>query len=167
MSQPNDRQPGQNPQPPAPSPQPPTNSQPLLYTGIDLIEIERIERAVGRWGERFLRRVFTPAELAAYRGRLPSLAARWAGKEATAKLLGVGLRGLGGAGRRPSADAVGWTEIEILSDPSGRPTLTLSGQAAERARAMGLRCLSLSLSHTRLHAVASAAALGAEGFTPV
>ncbi|HEU4326705.1 MAG TPA: holo-ACP synthase [Roseiflexaceae bacterium] len=156
MSQPNDHQ------RPAPSPQPPT-----LHTGIDLIEIERIERAIGRWGERFLRRVFTPAELAAYRGRLPSLAARWAGKEATAKLLGVGLRGLGGAGRRPSADAVGWTEIEILSDASGRPTVTLSGQAAQRARAMGLGCLSLSLSHTRLHAIASAAALGAEGFTPV
>ena len=67
----------------------------MLYTGIDLIEIARIERAVARWGDRFLLRIFTPAELAAYRERLPSLAARWAAKEAAAKLLGVGLRGLG------------------------------------------------------------------------
>ena len=89
-----------------------------------------IERAVERWGERFLRRVFTPAELAAYRTRAPSLAARWAAKEATAKLLGVGLRGLGAA-ERP-AEAVAWTEIEILGDAQGRPTLTFYGRAAAR-----------------------------------
>src|SRR6185503_11153936 len=76
---------------------------PMLYTGIDLIEIERIERAIARWGERFLQRVFTPAELAAYRTRVPSLAARWAAKEAVAKLLGVGLRGLGGVVRPDEA----------------------------------------------------------------
>jgi holo-[acyl-carrier protein] synthase len=129
----------------------------MLYTGIDLIEIARIERAVTRWGERFLRRVFTPAELAAYRRRVPSLAARWAAKEAVAKLLGVGLRGLGGA-ERPH-DAVAWTEIEVLSDARGRPALMLHGRAAVRARVLSLGLIAISLAHTREHAIASATAL--------
>lgn len=128
----------------------------MLYTGIDLIEIERIARAVERWGDRFLDRVFTPAELAIYRTRPASLAARWAAKEALAKLLGVGLRGLGGAGR--PGDALAWTEIEVLSDPQGRPALTLHGRAAERARALRLGPIALSIAHTREHAIASAVA---------
>jgi len=131
----------------------------MLYTGIDLIEIARIERAVARWRERFLRHVYTPAELAAYRDRIPSLAARWAAKEATAKLLGVGLRGLGAADR--SAGAVAWVEIEVVGDEHGRPTLTFHGRAADRARALGLVELSLSLSHTREHAIACVVAIGA------
>ncbi|HEX5690473.1 MAG TPA: holo-ACP synthase [Roseiflexaceae bacterium] len=130
----------------------------MLYTGIDLIEIARIERAVARWGERFLVHVYTPAELAAYRARMPSLAVRWAAKEATAKLLGVGLRGLGAVER--SADAVAWTDIEALGDAQGRPTLALHGRAARRAEALGLAELSLSLSHTREHAIACVVALG-------
>src|SRR5215217_1263909 len=133
----------------------------MLYTGIDLIEIERIARAVERWGDRFLDRVFTPAELAIYRARPASLAARWAAKEALAKLLGVGLRGLGGAGR--PGDALAWTEIEVLSDPQGRPALTLHGRAAEHARALGLGPIALSISHTREHAIANAVALVDEG----
>jgi len=132
----------------------------MLFTGVDLIEIARIERAVARWGDRFLLRIFTAAELAVYRGRLPSLAARWAAKEAAAKLLGVGLRGLGAA-EKPVA-AVGWTEIEILSDAQGRPALTFYGRAAARARALGLGEIALSLSHTREHAIASAVALRME-----
>jgi holo-[acyl-carrier protein] synthase len=130
----------------------------MLYTGIDLIEIERIERAVARWGERFLRRIFTPGELAAYHDNIPSLAARWAAKEAAAKLLGVGLRGLGAAGRTDAG--VAWTEIEVLGDARGRPVLTLHGRAAERANELGLAGVALSLSHTRAHAIASVVALG-------
>ena len=129
----------------------------MLYTGIDLIEIERIARAIERWGDRFLDRVYTPTELAIYRARPASLAARWAAKEAVAKLLGVGLRGLGGAGR--PGDALAWTEIEVLSDAQGRPALTLHGRAAARARTLGLGLIALSLSHTREHAIASAVAL--------
>src|SRR4029078_63974 len=102
-------------------PQPSVLSPPMLYTGIDLIEIERIARAAERWGDRFLIRLYNPAELAIYRARPASLAARWAAKEAVAKLLGVGLRGLGGAG--PPGAALGWTEIEGLSDPAGRPAV--------------------------------------------
>ena len=133
----------------------------MLYTGIDLIEIERIERAIARWGDRFLRHVYTPAELAAYRGRTPSLAARWAAKEAAAKLLGAGLRGLGGGER--AAQALAWTEIEVLGDAHGRPRLALHGRAAERARALGIAELSVSLSHTREHAIACVVAIGAAG----
>jgi holo-[acyl-carrier protein] synthase len=135
----------------------------MLYTGIDLIEIERIARAIQRWGDRFLDRVFTPAELARYRSRPASLAARWAAKEAVAKLLGVGLRGLGGAGR--PEDALAWTEIEVLSDPQGRPALSLHGRAAERARILGFGPIALSLSHTREHAIASVVALADQGGT--
>src|SRR5689334_7852922 len=130
----------------------------MLYTGIDLIEIERIARAIERWGDRFLDRVYTPAELARYRGRMASLAARWAAKEAVAKLLGVGLRGLGGAGRYE--DALAWHEIEVLSDAEGRPALTLYGRAADRAHTLALGTIAISLSHTREHAIASATALG-------
>ena len=132
----------------------------MLYTGIDLIEIARIERAIDRWGDRFLRRVFTPAELSAYGGRARSLAARWAAKEAAAKLLGVGLRGLGAAGR--TEGAVAFTEIEVLGDARGRPILTLYGQAAEHARRLGLREIALSLSHTHEHAIASVVALAGQ-----
>ena len=129
----------------------------MLYTGIDLIEIARVERARARWGERFLRRVFTTAELTAYRDKIPSLAARWAAKEATAKLLGVGLRGLGAAAR--TDDGVAWTEIEVIGDAQGRPALRLHGRAAARAHALHLAELSLSLSHTREHAIACVVAL--------
>jgi len=128
----------------------------MLFTGIDLIEIERIARAIERWGDRFLDRVFTPAELEHYRTRTASLAARWAAKEAVAKLLGVGIRGLGGAGR--PEDALAWKEIEVLSDAEGRPTLTLHGRAAARAQALALGPIAISLSHTREHAIASAVA---------
>src|SRR3954447_5323058 len=108
----------------------------MLYTGIDLIEIERIARAIERWGDRFLDRVFTPAELAIYRTRPASLAARWAAKEAVAKLMGVGLRGLGAAERRP--EALAWTETGMLSDPQGRRARARKCAAGARARALGL-----------------------------
>jgi holo-[acyl-carrier protein] synthase len=130
----------------------------MLYTGIDLIEIARIERAIARWGERFLGYIYTPAEIAAYQARVPSLAARWAAKEATAKLLGVGLRGLGAADR--SAGAVAWTDIEALGDAQGRPMLVLHGRAAARAKVLALADISLSLSHTREHAIACVVAIG-------
>ena len=132
----------------------------MLYHGIDLIEIERFAAAVTRHGERFLTRVFTPAECQRYAGRTASLAARWAAKEAAAKLLGVGLRGLGAAAWRGTP--IGWHEVEVLSDPHGRPTLTLCGGAAERAERLGIGSIAVSLSHTRQHAVASLVALVAD-----
>ncbi|MEN9935690.1 MAG: hypothetical protein RLZZ387_2269 [Chloroflexota bacterium] len=128
----------------------------MLYTGVDIVEVARIERAAERWGERFLRRIYTAAELAAYARRPASLAARWAAKEAVGKLLGVGLRGLGGD---HGGAALQWTDVEVLSDPDGRPALTLHGGAAARARALGLGEIAVSLSHTREHAMAFAVAI--------
>ncbi len=130
--------------------------QSVVYTGVDIIEIARIQQAMARWGERFLRRVYSPAELDLCGGRVQSLAARWAAKEAVAKLLGEGLRGMG-AGSPEKGVAFG--EIEVLADPRGRPTVSLTGAALARARALGLQTISLSLSHDRGMAIAFAVAL--------
>jgi holo-[acyl-carrier protein] synthase len=135
----------------------------MIYTGIDLIEIARVERAARRWGARFLQRVFVPGELAdcglaegaGPAARWPSLAARWAAKEAAAKALGVGLRGLG-AGQ---ALGVALREIEVRRDAGGRPLLALHGAAARRAAALGIGELAVSLSHSGGYAVASVVAL--------
>ena len=130
--------------------------------GIDLVEIERIAQAVTRWGDRFLRRVFTAAELSAAEGRVDSLAARFAAKEAAAKALGVGLRGLGGA-HAERAQGVAWHEIEVVRAPTGQPALRLAGRAADRAAELGWHAVALSLSHTRQAAVASVVALATAG----
>ncbi len=117
----------------------------MLRTGVDLIEVERIEQAVARFGDRFLARVFTPAELDYCSKRSSSLAARFAAKEAVSKLLAVGIQ---------HPDGVDWREIEILSGERGDPTLKLYGRAAARAEAMGFREISVSLSHVREYAIA-------------
>ena len=137
----------------------------MLYHGVDIIEVERVRRAVERWGERFLRRVYTAAELAdcgVAEGapRYESLAARWAAKEAAAKALGLGLRGLA-AGAPAEGAPLRLLEIEVARGPGGRPELRLHGEAAAAAAALGLASLALSLSHTREHAVASVVGLGA------
>jgi holo-[acyl-carrier protein] synthase len=122
-----------------------------MYTiGVDLIEVERIESAVARWGERFLRRVYTPAEIEYCAGRAGSLAARWAAKEAVGKALGTGW-----APQQPHAAGwIDWTEIEVVRHPSGEPGLRLHGKAQARAAALDIAGWRLSLSHTREHAVA-------------
>jgi len=118
-----------------------------LSTGIDIIEIPRIERALGRWGQRFLERVYTPAEVAYCRGRVPELAARFAAKEAIAKALGTGLAG------------ISWNEMEILPDRRGKPLVFLHGRARERAELLGLTEWAVSLSHLAELAVASVVAM--------
>jgi holo-[acyl-carrier protein] synthase len=119
-----------------------------LATGVDLIDIARVEQAVQRHGERFLRRVFTPAELAECESRLESLAVRFAAKEAVAKALGCGI------GR------VGWQEIEILRGEQNQPLLRLHGMAARLAEEAGLFTWSVSLSHTGDQAIAMVVASG-------
>ncbi len=111
--------------------------------GVDIIEIPRIAKAVGRWGERFLRRIYTEKELRVCRNRISSLAARFAAKEAVMKALGTGRRG------------VGWHEVEILSDSSGKPVVYLHGRAQNRAKRLKLKGLAVSLSHSRDYAIAS------------
>jgi holo-[acyl-carrier protein] synthase len=119
-----------------------------LATGVDLIEIERVEKAIERHGQRFLNRIFTPSELAECGQRVDSLAARFAAKEAVAKALGTGI-GL-----------VSWQEIEIERGPANAPVLRLAGKAAQLAVEMGLNTWSLSLSHTSGHALAMVVATG-------
>ncbi|RME66009.1 MAG: holo-[acyl-carrier-protein] synthase [Caldilineae bacterium] len=127
----------------------------ILRTGVDAIEIERVQAAIQRHGPRFLERVFTSRELELCRGRVESLAARFAAKEAVSKALGTGVWRAG----------VCWDDIEILrEEESGAPLLYLHGAARERAHALGLETWSVSLSHTRTQALAFVVGLG--GRTP-
>ena len=119
----------------------------MLTTGVDLIEIARVERILDRYGDRFLDRVFTPAEVLYCRARPPELAARFAAKEAVAKALGVGMRMIARGG-------IGWRDAEIVGDVRGKPLVQLHGRAAERAEELGLTDWAVSLSHTREHAIA-------------
>jgi len=113
-----------------------------LSVGVDIIEIERIEGVLRRHGQRFLQRVYTPAERAYCRGRVSELAARFAAKEAVSKALGTGLRG------------IAWREMEILGDERGKPLVHLHGRAKARAEELGLCEFAVSLSHSRDYAVA-------------
>lgn len=110
--------------------------------GVDIIEIPRVSKVLARHRERFLRRVFTPVEVAFCRGRISELAARFAAKEATMKALGTGVRG------------VAWRDIEVLPDRRGKPLLYLYGGARRRADVLGLRDIDVSLSHSQEYAVA-------------
>ena len=123
----------------------------MLFSGVDLVEINRIDRAVTRHKERFLTRIYTPRELEQSQGRIESLAARFAAKEAAAKALGTGIWRHG----------IGWTDIEVRRDEcSGAPTLHLYGAAAARAQALGWTAWSVSLSHDRERVIAFVVALG-------
>lgn len=115
----------------------------MYHVGVDLIEIGRIERVTERWGERFLQRVYTEAELDICRNQAPALAVRFAAKEAVMKALGTGTKG------------VGWREIEVLSNRDGKPLVYLHGRAQKKAAELGLGELAISLSHSRDYAIAS------------
>ncbi len=115
----------------------------MLVTGIDIIEIHRIRDVVARWGDRFLRRIYTPEELAFCNGKNNRLAARFAAKEAASKALGLGIRG------------IAWKEIEVVRQRGHPPSLRLHGRAAKRAEFLGIAQLTISISHSRDYAVAS------------
>jgi holo-[acyl-carrier protein] synthase len=104
----------------------------MIAIGMDILEIKRMERAIARFGDRLLGRIFTPAERQACRGRVVEYAARFAAKEAVAKALGVGLRIM-------AREGIGFHDVEILPDHRGQPHVHLRGWAAERARALGLK----------------------------
>ena len=121
-----------------------------LRTGVDLIEIDRIRRAVDWHGDRFLSRVFTATELTQSNRRYESLAGKFAAKEAAAKALGTGIWRHG----------ICWTDIEVHKDPSsGAPTLRLHQAAHSRAALLGLDEWSITISHDRTHAVAFVVAM--------
>jgi holo-[acyl-carrier protein] synthase len=113
-----------------------------LLTGIDLLEVQRLELAIDRHGDRFLKRIFTQKEIDQLQGNLPSLAARFAGKEAVAKALATGI------------GPISWLEIEILRGPAREPILHLYGEAKRLADERGIERWAISLSHTHLHAIA-------------
>lgn len=120
----------------------------MLSSGVDMIEVARIERGIKRHGQRFLDRFFTAQEQAYCNGRYASLAGRFAVKEAVGKALGTGI------------GDVRWVDIEIMCDGRGRPELLLHGQAQTLAQELGLMQWSISLSHTDTYAIGFAVAIG-------
>ncbi len=130
-------------------------SERFLGTGVDLVENERIEEMVQRWGAHFLDRVFSPDEQAYCQEKaVPSrhLAGRFAVKEAVSKAFRTGI-----------GPRFGWLDLEVArNSESGAPSVKLHGKAAEYADQLGVTRVMISLSHTRHHAVASAVLLGVE-----
>ncbi|HTV04962.1 MAG TPA: holo-ACP synthase [Acidobacteriaceae bacterium] len=120
----------------------------LVGTGIDVVEIDRIAASIDRYGARFLHRIFTPGEITYCQHKrhsaAESFAARFAAKEAAAKALGTGIQ-----------HGVTWTEIEVRRTLGQRPTLHFSGRAHQIAEHLGVRHISLSLTHDRRMAIAS------------
>jgi holo-[acyl-carrier protein] synthase len=115
---------------------------------VDLIEVERLRDAIELHGKRFLNRIYTEKEIAENFGKIESLAGRFAAKEAAAKALGCGI------------GDVSWKEIEILRGDSGEPILVLHGAAEKKSKDLGLARWSVSVSHTRLQAVALVVGVG-------
>jgi len=118
----------------------------IVGTGIDIVEVPRVAAAIARFGNRFLRRVFTEAEIRycdSKSNRAERYAARFAAKEAALKAIGTGWK-----------SGVAWTDVEVGREPGGRPTIIFAGVAAEFVNRLGVKRASLSMSHTEEHAVA-------------
>ena len=118
----------------------------IVGTGIDITETARIQQALERHGDRFARRIYTPAEVAyceQFKNRAERYAARFAAKEAAFKALGTGWRG-----------GVRWLDVEVAHQPSGKPVLRLAGRAEELARGLGVERMAVSLSHSNHYVVA-------------
>ncbi len=112
----------------------------IIGTGIDIVEVPRVAQAIERYGERFLQRIFTAAEIKYCRSKRNAserFAARFAAKEAALKAIGTGWK-----------KGVAWTDVEVRREPGGRPTISFSGAAADHAVALGMKRAFLSLSHT-------------------
>jgi holo-[acyl-carrier protein] synthase len=124
----------------------------IVAHGIDMVECARLQEIIDRHGERFLKRVFTAAELEYCLGRkrqVEHLAGRFAAKEAVLKVLGTGWR-----------NGINWTDVEIRNAPSGQPQVRLSGRCRELADQMRLAKVLVSISHIGTHAIASAVGAG-------
>ena len=119
----------------------------IVGTGIDIAEVPRIAESIERFGERFLRRVFTEEEIRycdSKANRVERYAARFAAKEAAMKALGTGWN-----------HGVRWRDIEVFRQPGRRPTIKFYGRAAEFAAKLGAKNIALSISHTPEHAIAN------------
>jgi len=118
----------------------------IVGTGIDIAEVPRIEASIARFGDRFIRRIFTEAEIRycdSKANRLERYAARFAAKEAAMKAIGTGWN-----------HGVTWKDVEVRRQPGGRPTIAFHGKAAEFAAKLGAAHVALSLSHTKDYAIA-------------
>jgi len=112
----------------------------IVGTGVDLAEVPRIKASIERYGERFIHRIYTPAEIAYVErkaNKFERYAARFAAKEAGMKAIGTGWR-----------RGVTWQDFEVANLPSGKPTLLLHGVAAKFAEKLGVKNISLSITHT-------------------
>jgi holo-[acyl-carrier protein] synthase len=128
-------------------------SRTMLSTGVDILHIPRVQKALDLYGERFLNRVFTAREIRSCRGHAGEFAARFAAKEAVSKTLGVGMRIM-------AHNGIGFHDVEILPDGNGKPHIHLHGWASERAQEIGLNEWAVSLTHEREYAVALVVATG-------
>jgi holo-[acyl-carrier protein] synthase len=112
----------------------------IVGTGVDLAEVSRIRASIERYGEKFIRRIYTPAEIAYVErkaNKYERYAARFAAKEAGMKAIGTGWR-----------HGVTWQDFEVANLRSGKPTLLLHGVAAGFAEKLGVKHISLSITHT-------------------
>jgi len=112
----------------------------IVGTGVDLAEVPRIRASIERFGARFINRIYTPAEIAYVErkaNRFERYAARFAAKEAGMKAIGTGWR-----------HGVRWQNFEVVNQRSGKPTLLFHGVAARVAGKLGVRNVSLSITHT-------------------
>jgi len=122
----------------------------IIGLGTDIVEISRIASMIERHGDSFLSRTYSPAEIdycACKKNAAQHFAGRWAAKEAVMKSFGTGF-----------IKGIHWTEIEVVSQPSGRPIIHLSAETAQFARDLGVATIHLSLSHGKEYATATAIA---------
>jgi holo-[acyl-carrier protein] synthase len=118
----------------------------IVGLGVDIAEVDRIRTAIERRGETFLRRVFTSAEIEyceGFKNKFERYAGRFAAKEAAMKALGTGWR-----------SGVRWVDLEVVREPSGRPTMVISGEAGKVAGRLGVKRIVLSITHTETQALA-------------
>ena len=118
----------------------------IVGLGIDIAEVDRIERAIRRYGQRFLQRVFTPAEIDYCQSKanvFERFAGRFAAKEAAMKAIGTGWK-----------RGVKWRDFEVVREPSGRPVIRFSGVAAGFAEHLGMKRALVSITHTSAQAIA-------------
>jgi holo-[acyl-carrier protein] synthase len=118
----------------------------IVGLGVDIAEVGRIQRAIERHGQPFLRRVFTPNEIGyceRFKNKFEHYAGRFAAKEAAMKALGTGWRG-----------GIRWVDLEVVREQSGRPAMALAGEAAKIAAGLGVTRISLSITHTAAQALA-------------
>jgi holo-[acyl-carrier protein] synthase len=118
----------------------------VVGIGIDISEVPRIEAAIARFGQRFLKRIYTPQEIRYCESKVNKFerfAGRFAAKEAALKAIGTGWK-----------RGVGWTDVEVTREPSGRPVIAFHGKALEFANLLGVRSALVTITHTEQQAMA-------------